>query len=151
MSTNWNFAYSTVIGVFYLHLCPWDVIVTDNDNSIKLTYPIRWEDLPDRLQDPKTLPYVALECTHPITPVFSESADWWSLGTICYELITGQKFAHTHPDGFREGKTIFFPSRCFAQSPLTKEHVCSLVSQLLTFNSTERMHYVNSIKQHPIS
>ena len=144
------YGYHIPIGLFYLHLCPWDVLISQTDNSIKLTYPIRWEDTPDRLQDPKNLPYIAPECTHPITAVCSEAADWWSLGAICYELVTGQSLMHTHPEGFREGKSVYFPAKCFLHSTLNRDLVCSLISQLLTLNSSERMHYVNTIKQHPI-
>ena len=126
------------------------MLICHSDNSIKLTYPIRWEDTPDRLQDRRSLPYLAPECTHPVTAVCSEAADWWSLGAICYELVTGQSLMNTHPDGFREGKTVFFPSRCFQHSTLNRELVSCLISQLLTFNPSERMHHANGLKQHPI-
>ncbi|XP_027497537.1 ribosomal protein S6 kinase delta-1 isoform X3 [Corapipo altera] len=76
----------------------------------------------------------------------TEACDWWSLGAILFELLTGKSLVECHPSGINTHTSLSIPDH------VSKE-ARSLVQQLLQFNPAERLGAgvagVEDIKSHP--
>ncbi|XP_008947707.1 PREDICTED: ribosomal protein S6 kinase delta-1-like, partial [Merops nubicus] len=76
----------------------------------------------------------------------TEACDWWSLGAILFELLTGKALVECHPSGINTHTSLSIPDH------VSKE-ARSLIQQLLQFNPTERLGAgvagVEDIKSHP--
>ncbi|XP_066172274.1 ribosomal protein S6 kinase delta-1 isoform X2 [Sylvia atricapilla] len=76
----------------------------------------------------------------------TEACDWWSLGAILFELLTGKSLAECHPSGINTHTSLSIPDH------VSKE-ARSLIQQLLQFNPAERLGAgvagVEDIKSHP--
>ncbi|XP_068795916.1 ribosomal protein S6 kinase delta-1 isoform X3 [Struthio camelus] len=76
----------------------------------------------------------------------TEACDWWSLGAILFELLTGKTLVECHPSGINTHTTLSIPDH------VSKE-ARSLIQQLLQFNPAERLGAgvagVEDIKSHP--
>ncbi|KAM9016258.1 ribosomal protein S6 kinase delta-1 isoform 4-T5 [Ara ararauna] len=76
----------------------------------------------------------------------TEACDWWSLGAILFELLTGKTLIECHPSGINTHTSLSIPDH------VSKE-ARSLIQQLLQFNPAERLGAgvagVEDIKSHP--
>ncbi|XP_016080091.1 PREDICTED: ribosomal protein S6 kinase delta-1 isoform X2 [Miniopterus natalensis] len=76
----------------------------------------------------------------------TEACDWWSLGAVLFELLTGKTLVECHPAGITTHTTLNMPE-------CVSEEARSLIQQLLQFNPLERLGAgvagVEDIKSHP--
>ncbi|XP_025028434.1 ribosomal protein S6 kinase delta-1-like isoform X1 [Python bivittatus] len=76
----------------------------------------------------------------------TEVCDWWSLGALLFELLTGKTLLECHPAGINTHTCLNLPDHI-------SEEARSLLQQLLQFNSMERLGSgiagVEDIKAHP--
>ncbi|KAM4814972.1 ribosomal protein S6 kinase delta-1-like isoform 3-T6 [Thomomys bottae] len=112
---------------------------------IQLTYFSRWSEVEDSCDsDAIERMYCAPE-VGAITEE-TEACDWWSLGAVLFELLTGKTLVECHPAGINTHTTLNMPE-CIS------EEARSLIQQLLQFNPLERLGAgvagVEDIKSHP--
>uniref|UniRef100_A0A2D4IYV8 Protein kinase domain-containing protein n=3 Tax=Micrurus TaxID=8634 RepID=A0A2D4IYV8_MICLE len=87
-------------------------------------------------------------CAPEVGVVFeeTEACDWWSLGALLFELLTGTTVLECHPAGINTHTCLNLPDHI-------SEEARSLLQQLLQFNSVERLGAgiagVEDIKAHP--
>ncbi|XP_069897615.1 ribosomal protein S6 kinase delta-1 isoform X6 [Dipodomys merriami] len=115
------------------------------DRHIQLTYFSRWSEVEDSCDsDAIERMYCAPE-VGAITEE-TEACDWWSLGAVLFELLTGKTLVECHPAGINTHTTLNMPE-CIS------EEARSLIQQLLQFNPLERLGAgvagVEDIKSHP--
>ncbi|XP_021109147.1 LOW QUALITY PROTEIN: ribosomal protein S6 kinase delta-1-like, partial [Heterocephalus glaber] len=76
----------------------------------------------------------------------TEACDWWSLGVVLFELLTGKTLVECHPAGINTHTTLNMPES-------VSEEARSLIQQLLQFNPLECLGAgvagVEDIKSHP--
>ncbi|XP_078261016.1 ribosomal protein S6 kinase delta-1 isoform X2 [Rhinoraja longicauda] len=76
----------------------------------------------------------------------TEDCDWWSLGAILFELLTGKPLFQCHPAGINTHTALNLPDHI-------SEEARSVVQQLLQYNPSERLGAgvsgVEDIKSHP--
>ncbi|XP_070590533.1 ribosomal protein S6 kinase delta-1 isoform X3 [Erythrolamprus reginae] len=76
----------------------------------------------------------------------TEACDWWSLGALVFELLTGTTLLECHPAGINTHTCLNLPDHI-------SEEARSFLQQLLQFNSVERLGAgiagVEDIKAHP--
>ncbi|KAG5277546.1 hypothetical protein AALO_G00118850 [Alosa alosa] len=74
------------------------------------------------------------------------ACDWWSLGAILFELLTGKSLHQCHPAGISRHTFLSIPE-------FVSEEARSLLQQLLQYNPAERLGAGGSgaedIKSHP--
>ncbi|XP_033709106.1 ribosomal protein S6 kinase delta-1 isoform X8 [Tursiops truncatus] len=112
---------------------------------IQLTYFSRWSEVEDSCDsDAVERMYCAPE-VGAITEE-TEACDWWSLGAVLFELLTGKTLVECHPAGINTHTTLNMPE-------CVSEEARSLIQQLLQFNPVERLGAgvagVEDIKSHP--
>ncbi|XP_032172888.1 ribosomal protein S6 kinase delta-1 isoform X5 [Mustela erminea] len=112
---------------------------------IQLTYFSRWSEVEDSCDsDAIERMYCAPE-VGAITEE-TEACDWWSLGAVLFELLTGKSLVECHPAGINTHTTLNMPE-------CVSEEARSLIQQLLQFNPVERLGAgvagVEDIKSHP--
>uniref|UniRef100_A0A7N4PLV5 Ribosomal protein S6 kinase C1 n=1 Tax=Sarcophilus harrisii TaxID=9305 RepID=A0A7N4PLV5_SARHA len=112
---------------------------------IQLTYFSRWSEVEDSCDsDAIERMYCAPE-VGAITEE-TEACDWWSLGAVLFELLTGKTLAECHPAGINTHTALNLPE-------CVSEEARSLIQQLLQFNPVERLGAgvagVEDIKSHP--
>ncbi|KAF4525464.1 hypothetical protein B566_EDAN004876 [Ephemera danica] len=110
-----------------------------------LTFTGMWSGV-DTVLDPEaaTNLYAAPE-VRGVTPI-SASADWWSLGALLYELITGKTLLSCHPGGIYSHTILYLPDWVSSEAR-------SLLTELLKPDPYERLgsgsHGMENIKSHP--
>ncbi|CAD5121337.1 DgyrCDS9860 [Dimorphilus gyrociliatus] len=126
-------------GVICKDLRPSNILL-GNRGHILLTYFGQWNcvDQPINNYARQNL-YTAPEVGRIYEP--NASCDWWSLGVLLFELITGNSLAFCHPAGFTSHSDLTFPDDASLQAK-------SLVKQLICFDPRERLDE-EEIKQHP--
>ncbi|XP_067421080.1 ribosomal protein S6 kinase delta-1 isoform X2 [Emydura macquarii macquarii] len=131
-------------GIVCRDLNPNNILLNDRGH-IQLTYFSRWIEVEDSCDnDAMERMYCAPEVGAILED--TEACDWWSLGAILFELLTGKTLAECHPAGINTHTSLNMPDHI-------SEEARSLIQQLLQFNPVERLGAgvagVEDIKSHP--
>lgn len=120
-------------------------ILLDHQGHVQLTYFCSWSDV-EESYDKDAI--ANMYCAPEVGGISEETAacDWWSLGTILFELLTGMSLLRCHPAGIGRHTTLNIPES-------VSEEARSLLEQLLQYNPMERLGAgvggVDDIKAHP--
>ncbi|KAF7664010.1 hypothetical protein LDENG_00192180 [Lucifuga dentata] len=131
-------------GVICRDLNPNNVLL-DHQGHVQLTYFCSWSDVEDSC-DKEAI--ANMYCAPEVGGINEESAasDWWSLGAILFELLTGMSLLRCHPAGISRHTALNIPE-------CVSEEARSLLEQLLQYNPVERLGAgvagVDDIKSHP--
>lgn len=131
-------------GIVCRDLNPNNILLNDRGH-IQLTYFSRWSEVEDSCDSDAI---ERMYCAPEVGAVAEETAacDWWSLGAVLFELLTGKTLVECHPAGINTHTTLNMPE-------CVSEEARSLIQQLLQFNPVERLGAgvagVEDIKSHP--
>uniref|UniRef100_A0A672ZU94 Ribosomal protein S6 kinase polypeptide 1 n=1 Tax=Sphaeramia orbicularis TaxID=375764 RepID=A0A672ZU94_9TELE len=120
-------------------------ILLNHQGHIQLTYFCSWSDVEESC-DKEAI--ANMYCAPEVGGIGEETAacDWWSLGAILFELLTGMSLLRCHPAGIGRHTALNIPE-------FVSEEARSLLEQLLQYNPTERLGAgvggVDDIKSHP--
>lgn len=120
-------------------------ILLDHQGHVHLTYFCSWSDVEESC-DKEAI--ANMYCAPEVGGIGEESVacDWWSLGAILFELLTGTSLLRCHPAGIGRHTTLNIPES-------VSEEARSLLEQLLQYNPVERLGAgvggVDDIKSHP--
>ncbi|XP_041661498.1 ribosomal protein S6 kinase delta-1 [Cheilinus undulatus] len=120
-------------------------ILLDHQGHVQLTYFCSWSDVEESC-DKEAISN--MYCAPEVGGVSEETAacDWWSLGAILFELLTGMSLLRCHPAGISRHTALNIPET-------VSEEARSLLEQLLQYNPMERLGAgvggVDDIKSHP--
>ncbi|MBN3275582.1 KS6C1 kinase, partial [Polyodon spathula] len=131
-------------GIVCRDLNPNNILLNDRGH-IQLTYFSSWSEVEescdsDAIDRMYCAPEVGSICEE------TEACDWWSLGSLLFELLSGKSLYQCHPAGINRHTSLNMPD-------YVSEKAKSLVQQLLQFNPIERLGAgvagVEEIKAHP--
>ncbi|XP_041108633.1 ribosomal protein S6 kinase delta-1-like isoform X3 [Polyodon spathula] len=131
-------------GIVCRDLNPNNILLNDR-GDIQLTYFSKWSEVEefcdcDAIDRMYCAPEVGSICEE------TEACDWWSLGALLFELLTGKSLYQCHPSGINRHTSLNMPD-------YVSDEAKSLVQQLLQFNPIERLGTgvagVEEIKSHP--
>ncbi|OPJ72293.1 ribosomal protein S6 kinase delta-1 isoform B [Patagioenas fasciata monilis] len=131
-------------GIVCRDLNPNNILLNDRGH-IQLTYFSRWREVEDSCDNDAI---ERMYCAPEVGAILeeTEACDWWSLGAILFELLTGKPLVECHPSGINTHTSLSIPDH------VSKE-ARSLIQQLLQFNPAERLGAgvagVEDIKSHP--
>lgn len=131
-------------GIVCRDLNPNNILLNDGGH-IQLTYFSRWSEVEDSCDSDAV---ARMYCAPEVGAVTeeTEACDWWSLGAVLFELLTGKTLVECHPAGINTHTTLNMPG-------CVSEEARSLIQQLLQFNPMERLGAgvagVEDIKSHP--
>ncbi|NWH93801.1 KS6C1 kinase, partial [Aegithalos caudatus] len=131
-------------GIVCRDLNPNNILLNDRGH-IQLTYFSRWREVEDSCDNDAI---ERMYCAPEVGAILeeTEACDWWSLGAILFELLTGKSLVECHPSGINTHTCLSIPDH------VSKE-ARSLIQQLLQFNPAERLGAgvagVEDIKSHP--
>ncbi|ERE73040.1 ribosomal protein S6 kinase delta-1-like protein [Cricetulus griseus] len=131
-------------GIVCRDLNPNNILLNDGGH-IQLTYFSRWSEVEDSCDSDAI---ARMYCAPEVGAVTeeTEACDWWSLGAVLFELLTGKTLVECHPAGINTHTTLNMPD-------CVSEEARSLIQQLLQFNPLERLGAgvagVEDIKSHP--
>ncbi|NXI45271.1 KS6C1 kinase, partial [Galbula dea] len=131
-------------GIVCRDLNPNNILLNDRGH-IQLTYFSRWREVEDSCDNDAI---ERMYCAPEVGAILeeTEACDWWSLGAILFELLTGKTLLECHPSGINTHTSLSIPDH------VSKE-ARSLIQQLLQFNPAERLGAgvagVEDIKSHP--
>ncbi|XP_017278803.1 ribosomal protein S6 kinase delta-1 [Kryptolebias marmoratus] len=120
-------------------------ILLDHQGHVQLTYFCSWYEVEESCNKDAV---ANMYCAPEVGGISEEttSCDWWSLGAILFELLTGTSLARCHPAGIGRHTALNIPES-------VSEEARSLLEQLLQYNPTERLGAgaggVDDIKSHP--
>uniref|UniRef100_K9INQ8 Ribosomal protein S6 kinase delta-1 n=1 Tax=Desmodus rotundus TaxID=9430 RepID=K9INQ8_DESRO len=131
-------------GIVCRDLNPNNILLNDRGH-IQLTYFSRWSEVEDSCDSGAVERMYCAPEVGAITEE-TEACDWWSLGAVLFELLTGKTLVECHPAGITTHTTLNMPE-------CVSEEARSLIQQLLQFNPMERLGAgvagVEDIKSHP--
>nr|XP_053770489.1 ribosomal protein S6 kinase delta-1 isoform X3 [Desmodus rotundus] len=131
-------------GIVCRDLNPNNILLNDRGH-IQLTYFSRWSEVEDSCDSGAMERMYCAPEVGAITEE-TEACDWWSLGAVLFELLTGKTLVECHPAGITTHTTLNMPE-------CVSEEARSLIQQLLQFNPMERLGAgvagVEDIKSHP--
>ncbi|XP_063079463.1 ribosomal protein S6 kinase delta-1 [Engraulis encrasicolus] len=120
-------------------------LLLNHTGHIQLTFFCSWSEVEESYdRDAITRMYCAPE----VGGISEETAacDWWSLGAILFELLTGKALHQCHPAGISRHTFLSIPD-------FVSEEARSLLTQLLQYNPAERLGAgvggAEDIKSHP--
>ncbi|XP_062323445.1 ribosomal protein S6 kinase delta-1 [Osmerus eperlanus] len=122
-----------------------DNILLNQKGHVELTYFCSWSEV-EESYDRKAI--ANMYCAPEVGGIGEETAacDWWSLGAILFELLTGKSLLQCHPAGISRHTALNIPE-------FVSEEARSLLQQLLQYNSVERLGAgvagAEDIKSHP--
>lgn len=131
-------------GIVCRDLNPNNILLNDRGH-IQLTYFSRWSDVEDACDNDAM---ERLYCAPEIGAIMeeTEACDWWSMGAVLFELLTGKALVDCHPSGINTHTFLNMPEH-------VSEEARSLLRQILQFNPSERLGAgvggVEDIKSHP--
>ncbi|XP_035534601.1 ribosomal protein S6 kinase delta-1 [Morone saxatilis] len=131
-------------GVICRDLNPNNILV-DHQGHVRLTYFCSWSDVEESC-DKEAI--ANMYCAPEVGGISEETAacDWWSLGAILFELLTGMSLLRCHPAGIGRHTALNIPES-------VSEEARSLLEKLLQYNPMERLGAgvggVDDIKSHP--
>ncbi|XP_068609707.1 ribosomal protein S6 kinase delta-1 [Brachionichthys hirsutus] len=120
-------------------------ILLDHQGHVQLTYFSSWSDVEESCDKEAV---ANMYCGPEVGGISEETAacDWWSLGAILFELLTGTSLLRCHPAGIGHHTALNIPES-------VSEEARSLLEQLLQYNPLERLGAgvggVEDIKSHP--
>ncbi|XP_072551498.1 ribosomal protein S6 kinase delta-1 [Salminus brasiliensis] len=120
-------------------------ILLDHRGHVELTYFCSWTEVEESC-DPEAI--TKMYCAPEVGGIAEETAacDWWSLGALLFELLTGKSLHQCHPAGISRHTSLNIPD-------FVSEEARSLLEQLLQYNPVERLGAgvagVEDIKSHP--
>ncbi|XP_064195326.1 ribosomal protein S6 kinase delta-1 isoform X2 [Anguilla rostrata] len=131
-------------GIICRDLNPNNILLNDRGH-IQLTYFCSWSEVEDSCNREAI---AGMFCAPEVGSICEETTacDWWSLGAILFELLTGKSLCQCHPAGISRHTSLNLPD-------FLSEEAKSLLQQLLQFNPLERLGAggagVEDIKSHP--
>ncbi|XP_029396481.1 ribosomal protein S6 kinase-like 1 isoform X2 [Mus pahari] len=131
-------------GVLCRDLNPQNLLL-DQAGHIQLTYFGQWSEVEPRCSQE------AVDCLYSAPEVggiseLTEACDWWSYGSLLYELLTGMALSQSHPSGFQAHTQLQLPE--WLSRP-----AASLLTELLQFEPQRRLGAggggTSRLKSHP--
>ncbi|KAM9713333.1 ribosomal protein S6 kinase-like 1 isoform 1-T4 [Dama dama] len=131
-------------GVLCRDLNPRNLLL-DQAGHIRLTYFGQWSEVE---------PQCCREASHNLYSApevggiseLTEACDWWSFGSLLYELLTGTALSQSHPSGIQPHTQLQLPERLSGPA-------ASLLTELLQFDPAQRLGAggdgVHKLKAHP--
>ncbi|XP_045252694.2 ribosomal protein S6 kinase-like 1 isoform X5 [Macaca fascicularis] len=131
-------------GVLCRDLHPGNLLL-DQAGHIRLTYFGQWSEVePHCCGEAVDNLYSAPEVGG--ISELTEACDWWSFGSLLYELLTGMALSQSHPSGIQAHTQLQLPE--WLSRP-----AASLLTELLQFEPTRRLGVgeggVSKLKSHP--
>ncbi|XP_057588137.1 ribosomal protein S6 kinase-like 1 [Hippopotamus amphibius kiboko] len=131
-------------GVLCRDLNPRNLLL-DQAGHIRLTYFGQWSEVePQCCREALDNLYSAPEVGG--ISELTEACDWWSFGSLLYELLTGTALSQSHPSGIQPHTQLQLPE--WLSRP-----AASLLTELLQFDPTRRLGTggggVHKLKSHP--
>ncbi|XP_042356801.1 ribosomal protein S6 kinase-like 1 [Plectropomus leopardus] len=131
-------------GILCRDLNPRNVLLTSN-GKVCLTFFGQWSEVQSEISS-KAMEQ--MYCAPEIGGVsrVTEACDWWSLGSLLFELLTGMPLWQLHPAGIHSHTQLIIPNHLSAAA-------ASLLTELLQFDAGYRLGSggggVSDIKCHP--
>ncbi|KAM9149599.1 ribosomal protein S6 kinase-like 1 isoform 1-T1 [Pangshura tecta] len=131
-------------GVLCRDLNPRNLLL-DGAGHIRLTFFGQWTEVEPQccsqaLEDMYSAPEVGG------ISELTEACDWWSFGSLLYELLTGTSLSQSHPSGIHPHTQLHLPERLSLPA-------ASLLTELLQFDPKRRLGSggggVSKLKSHP--
>ncbi|KAF6132661.1 ribosomal protein S6 kinase like 1 [Phyllostomus discolor] len=131
-------------GVLCRDLNPRNLLL-DQAGHIRLTYFGQWSEVePQCCREAVDSLYSAPEVGG--IAELTEACDWWSFGSLLYELLTGTALSQSHPSGIQPHTQLQLPEGLSGPA-------ASLLTELLRFNPSQRLGTgeggVSRLKAHP--